>query len=129
MDRRTSALIIAPSVQLRQSLLVLLRAIPHIGPIYQAGDISSALSIRPMPYLDLVLCDFSLAQSEATKTLRRIKAEWPETRCVALVDEEQARQGALAAGADVVLTKGVLAARLLRKIEELLPKQPHKRGV
>jgi ribosomal protein S18 acetylase RimI-like enzyme len=118
--RRALALIVARSAQFRESLSVLVRSIPHIGRIEQAEDLASPLAEDPEPSPDLVLCDYESVRDEPVGTLHRVKARWPQSRCVVLVEDEDARQKAQAAGADVVLTKGVLAARLLEEIERLL---------
>jgi ribosomal protein S18 acetylase RimI-like enzyme len=118
--RRALALIVARSAQFRESLAVLVRSIPNIGRIEQAEDISSALAEHPELSPDLVLCDYESVQDEPVGTLHRVKIRWPHSRCVVLVEDEDARCKAQAAGADVVLTKGVLAARLLEEIERLL---------
>jgi len=117
---RALVLIVACSVQFRESLSVLMRSIPHIGRIEQAEDISSALVEDTEPAPDLLLCDYESVQDEPVGTLHRVKARWPQSRCVVLVEDEDARRKARAAGADVVLTKGVLAARLLEAIEGLI---------
>jgi GNAT superfamily N-acetyltransferase len=119
-ERQLSALIVARSAQFRESLVVLTRAIPEVGRIKQADSISSALSEYVGQGPDLILCDFEAVQNEIVETLHRVKARWSSSRCVVLVDDEGARQAAEAAGADVVLTKGVLAARLLETVERLL---------
>ncbi len=118
--RQLSALIVARSAQFRESLVVLMRAIPQIGRVEQADSIISALSEHVGQVPDLILCDFEAVQNEMVETLYRVKARWSSSRCVVLVDDEGARQAAEAAGADVVLTKGVLAARLLETVESLL---------
>jgi GNAT superfamily N-acetyltransferase len=118
--RPASALILARSAQFRESLAVLIRAIPQIAHISQAEDLSSALRENPGTPPDLMLCDFESVQDEAAKALRSVKSFWPHVRCVVLVEDETAYLQAKTIGADVVLTKGVLAAKLLQAIEELL---------
>jgi DNA-binding NarL/FixJ family response regulator len=120
MESRNSALIIANSAQLRDSLLVLLRAIPQIETVHQADDGSAALAMRPEPRPALVLLDYGLPQNEVHTTVRRIRAEWPGAHSVALIDDEQDRWSAEGTGVDVVVIKGVLAARLIETIEGLL---------
>jgi DNA-binding NarL/FixJ family response regulator len=120
MAGQTAALVIAHSAQFRESLLVLLRAIPQIEQIYQAEDVPSALTLHIAFAPLLVLCDYDLAQGKVNRMLRRVKAMWPEARCVALVEDEQEREDAEDAGVDVALIKGVLAAKLLETIETLL---------
>lgn len=65
-----------------------------------------------------MLLDYGLPQKEAQTALAWIRKEWPRARCVALVDDEQQDQRARDAGIQVVLMKGILAARLLDTIEE-----------
>jgi CheY-like chemotaxis protein len=122
-ERQLSALIVARSAQFRESLAVLTRAIPQIGTVQQADSIASALLEHAGKAPDLVLCDFEAVQDEMAETLYRVRARWLEARCVILVDDKGARQAAEVAGADVVLTKGVLAARLLETVERLLGAQ------
>jgi DNA-binding NarL/FixJ family response regulator len=118
--RPASALIVAQSPQFRESLAVLMRAVPQIGRIRQAADAASALSENGETPPDLILCDFGAARDATVETLRRIRAQWPHARCVVLVQDRAALQRAQDLGADVVLTKGVLAARLLEAVEQLL---------
>jgi DNA-binding NarL/FixJ family response regulator len=123
-----SALIVADSTQLRESLLILLRAIPGIEAIDQVHDGRSVLTISPGLEPTLVLLDYGLLRNGASRTLGRIKAKRPRARFVALVDSEKQVQRAQSAGADVVLMKGVRAARLLETIEGLLESQVDSEG-
>ena len=123
-----SALIVADSAQLRESLLILLRSIPEIAAIYQANDGQSALNITLEPKPTLVLLDHHLSRNGHFNTLGRIKAKQPQARFVVLVGSEKQVQQAKIAGADVVLMKGVRAARLLDTIESLLESEPHSKG-
>ncbi len=68
----------------------------------------------------LALLDFDLSDDNPLATLEQIKARQPKIWCAVLVDNEHEQQLAKTAGADVVLMKGVLAARFLTTIEELL---------
>jgi DNA-binding NarL/FixJ family response regulator len=114
---------------MRDSLLVLLRAIPQVGVIHQAVDGKSALSMSPRICPTLVLLDCDLQRNGGQTSLRQLKAEWPWARCVALVDNEQECQSAQAVGMDVVLMKGVLAARLFEVIEGLIQREAKEQEV
>jgi DNA-binding NarL/FixJ family response regulator len=114
-----SALIVARSARFRESLAVLVSSLPQIGRIEQAEDITLALAADIAPP-DLLLCDYESMRGEAVDALRRTKARWPDVRCVVLVEDATAYRRARALDADIVLTKGVLAARLLDAIEGLL---------
>ena len=129
MEARSSALIVADSAQLRDSLLILLRSIPGIEARHQASDGPSALAMSPALEPTLVLVDYKVARNGASKTLGQIKAKWPQTQNVALVDDEGQVEQAETAGADVVLMKGVLAARLLETIEGLLVSSVDSKGI
>lgn len=117
VDTPRSVLVIARPGQLRDSLLVLLNAIPRIGRVEQADDVASALAMSRELRPALVLVDFDRPGGE---TSSRIKTAWPQARYVVLVDSEQACYDAESAGADAVLVKGVLASKLLAAIEDLL---------
>jgi DNA-binding NarL/FixJ family response regulator len=114
------ALIVARSSPFRESLAVLMRAIPQIGHIEQAEDLVSALELEFDGQPDLMLCDFESVRDGTADRLHRLKARWRSMRCVVLVENKAARHHAQTMGADVVLTKGILAARLLETVEEWL---------
>lgn len=120
MKNQISVLIIARPCHLRDSLRVLLTAIPQVGQVSQADDGPSALSMGAKHRPALVMLDSDLPNNELVTTLGRIKARWPQAHCIVLVDNVQEQQVAEAARADVVLVKGVLAARLFATVEELL---------
>jgi DNA-binding NarL/FixJ family response regulator len=117
---RTSALIIAPSAQIRDSLLVLLRAIPQIEAIHQADDAPAALALMREVQPALVLLDYDLFDGALQTTLSQIKADRPQTQFVVLLDDEQDRRRVENAGTDVILIKGIRAATVLETIEGLL---------
>lgn len=115
-----SALIIARPGWLRESLQALVTAVPQIGSVDLVDDGLSALKVVTEHQPALVLLDTNLPEDEIPTVLRRIKARWPQTRCLVLADDGQQQQAAQAAGADDVLLKGYPAARLFVTIEELL---------
>lgn len=120
MKNQVSVLIISGSGQLRASLQVLLAAIPQVEIVKQADNVPPASAMGAQYPPALVLLDCDLPHAGPVATLGQIKAEWPRTRFVVLVDDEQEQQAAKAAGADVVLMKGVLASRFLATVEDLL---------
>jgi DNA-binding NarL/FixJ family response regulator len=123
-----SALIVAESPQLGESLLILLRSIPGIGAIHQANDGPSALAMSIELEPTLVLLDYHLSKNGHSNTLARMKARQPQAQFVVLVDNEDQVQRARAAGVDLVLIKGVRAATLLESIEKLLKSEPRSKG-
>jgi len=125
------ALVIARSTYLRESLAVLLQALPLIGRVVPVADIGSALALGLKPEPGLVLWDCDLPPAEVQTGLAQLKAAWPQARRLALVDDEQLSQETNVGGADVVLVKGVHAARLLEAVEKLIvatDEQSHTSG-
>jgi DNA-binding NarL/FixJ family response regulator len=72
------------------------------------------------PVLILVVMEPSSPRTDVNAVVAQIKARWPQTRLVVLVDTEQQRQAVTLAGADRVWFKGALAAQMLVEIEALL---------
>jgi DNA-binding NarL/FixJ family response regulator len=105
------------SAQLRDSLVVLLRAIPQIGEILQADDGPSAASIGDV--LDLTLTPLDLGSSDH-EALSLVRNAWPKAQCIALIEDESGYQSAEVGGADFVLVKGVRPEKLIEAIEALL---------
>ena len=120
MQSQDSALIIAVSENLRQSLLVLFRSVPQIDTIHMADDVISTLTLEPEILPDLVVLDYGESDHVLQTTLRQLKARWPQARYLFIVDDEGDRRYAQDAGADVVLVTGVRAATILEAIEGLL---------
>jgi hypothetical protein len=63
-----SAVIITPSAQTRDSLLVLLRAMPQIETIHQVEKTQVALSLGPQLQPEPVVVDDALSASECRRT-------------------------------------------------------------
>lgn len=122
MESKLTALIISRPGQLRNSLEVLLAAIPQLEAVRPADDSQAALVIGTQCHPALVVMDYDRSNDSAA-ALGYIKSAWPQTRCVVLADDEQVLPAAWAAGADIVLTKGVLASKFYATIEELLSNQ------
>ena len=67
-----------------------------------------------------MLVDYHASETGLSSLPRLMRANWPQARCIALVEDETGRRSAEEAGVDLVLTEGVRAAKLLEKIERLL---------
>ncbi|MCG8347383.1 MAG: hypothetical protein MI924_06335 [Chloroflexales bacterium] len=120
MRNERSALILAQSDRLRNSLLVLLRAIPQLDHISAEKRLLAAPAGTYSHSPELVVLDCDGASPQLLLQLVQLRACWPQTRLIALVDHEMEQHAVQDAGADVALIKGVLAARLLTTIETLL---------
>jgi DNA-binding NarL/FixJ family response regulator len=120
VTNRMSVLIVARPGRIREGLRALLRTIPRIEIVGQVGQGSAALEMVTRERPALVLLNSSLPFEEAWMALKQIKAEWPQTRCIVLVDNIQEQGMAQAAGADGVLLKGFAAETLFMTIDEVL---------
>jgi DNA-binding NarL/FixJ family response regulator len=120
MDSRKSALIVAQSAQIRDSLLVLLRATPQIETIHQAEDSHSALALGSDIQPALGVLDYNSTPDQLASDLINLRVAWPQARYLVLLDDEQDRRHVQSAGADVALVKGIRAATILEIIEGLL---------
>jgi len=120
MNTKGSVLIIARPSQLRASLQVLLTTIPQIERIdlVDSGPAALALSAEVLP--TLVLLDLNSPDDQTAATLKQLKAKWPHSQYIVLVDKEPGKQLTRSAKAEVILIKGVPAAKLLAAIEALL---------
>ncbi len=116
----TLALVIAKPGHLWSGLQSLLRTVPQIEIIAETKDPAVLLRMDAGMRPELVLLDASLFDEDAWTAITKIKAEWSHTQCVVLVEDDQQRQSAQDAGADLVLNKGFPAAKLVALIEELL---------
>jgi DNA-binding NarL/FixJ family response regulator len=119
-QRGRPVLIVAPPSRLRDALQAMIRAVPQVAYTVQADDGQAALRILAEHPLALVLLDADLPGDEAWTVLPQIKARWPQTRCIVLVNNDQQRQVANMHGADVVLVKGFTGAILTETVAKLL---------
>jgi DNA-binding NarL/FixJ family response regulator len=121
MAQPVAVLIIAQPGQFRDGLQTLLKALPQVDHVAHADDSATlpTVSLRMAPAL--VVLDGGFRCQSDLDDLRHLKARWPQTRCIVMVEAECDAAAMHATGADVVLVKGVLATRLLTIVEELLP--------
>jgi len=119
MKERAPALIIAPSGPLRDSLQAFLLTLPQVAEVRLAEDVPSALRAAAEHPPGLVLVDGNLPGDGAPLVLKQMKAQGFFHPCLVLAEDPQQQQ-AVATEADVVLLKGVPAARLLGTIKGLL---------
>jgi DNA-binding NarL/FixJ family response regulator len=115
--------IISRQEKLRDSLRVLLTSLPRIGSVEVAIEVSSSLVEKESasPALVLLALDSSDADSKTLLTLQQIKSTWPGARTAVLVEGERQYRLVQTAGVDIIFFEGIIAAQLLKQIDELLP--------
>lgn len=120
MQNNKSALIMAKPSELREALQAILSVIPQIKQICETDNCASTLTMAAQLHPALVVLDFDLPLKQISIVLAQIKATCSQAQSVVLVDNEQEYQMAKAAGADLVLIKGIQAAKLLAILSERL---------
>ncbi len=117
---RNGVLIVAPPGPLRYGLRALLRSIPNLEIVGVVACTTEAVQAVSECQPAVVLLDGALPGEGLLTLLKSLKARWPELQCLALVDGVEQQRQAQAGEADMVLPKGVLAARLSAAVERLL---------
>lgn len=120
MQKRIVTLLVAKPGNLRDSLAMLLLALPQIVAVKLAGDAASALQIMGTHRPALVVLDLGLPGAQSWTVLRQIKLRWPYMKCVLLADTVKYMHQAQVYGADKILLKGYSAAKLSSVIENIL---------
>jgi DNA-binding NarL/FixJ family response regulator len=119
MDRSTRILVIARPGHSRQSLVALLKTLPHAELfLSEAGH---AASIQP-PHL--VLIDLGGLHPLGLEALKRAAQEWPAARLLALVEDIRQISPACALGADCALPHNASAGELLQAVQQLSQESP-----
>ena len=130
-----SALIFSSSGQICRGLLLLLKTVPQLTRIQTASDLEMALQICDIDNPMLILFDApwhhqtcqttSLPASEKSinsfcQLVEQIRQKGLHGRTIALLNNEKDASPLLRKEIDVVLLKGVSAAKMLETIEDLL---------
>lgn len=111
--------------QVRSALRLLLKQEPGVAVVGEAENVEEALELATARRPDLVLLDWELPGLRAADLSKKAKlgllpalrARCPRVKVVALSGRPEARQAALAAGADVFVSKGDPPERLLAAVD------------
>ena len=115
-----SILIVAQPGPLLHGLRALLNSIPNAELVGVVAHTKAAMQAISECQPAVMLLDSALPGEGVPSLLKQLKARWPELQCLVLVDTMEQQRQAQNAGADMVLLKGVLAARLSAAVERLL---------
>ncbi len=113
---RPRVLIVDDMPQVRQELRLLLSLTGELEIVGEAANgaeaIGQAEALRP----DAVVLDLEMPIMDGYTAARRIKAQWPACRVIALTvhDGEAERQRAAQAGVDAFITKGAPVETLVK---------------
>ena len=117
---KATVIIVARPTQLWLSLQRLLRTVPAVELLYQVADAATLLENPSALTPALLLLDFTTPDPALVTLLPKLQARWPKTRVIALTDGEVQSQQAEAAGIDLILPAGVLAAKLWETVAAAL---------
>ena len=122
MAEHALALIVATPGRLREGLRAAIAAIPQLDEVCEVDNTTTAVNLYGGRTPALVLLSTGLGDNNTPESCRQIKKRWPSSPCLVLVDTVALEPAAEAAGADLVLVKGVRPDRFLGKIETILRK-------
>jgi len=121
MPKQTKlALIVARPGHLWNGVQSLLRTLPEIEIIAEIKCPEVLLKMGSEMQPDIILLDASLFGENIRNAITKISREWSHAQCVVLVEDSQHLQAVYEAGADLVVSQGFPAAKLVAAIEELL---------
>lgn len=125
MNSKSLVLIVSPPGDLQIGLQALLTT--HLDvDVLVVSEAASALKFIEKNNPDLVMLDQDISENTASKLVDDIKTSWPEIICVVLVNDDQVRQKIDAAGANLVIVKGLAGAKLVAETKKLLDMKGEK---
>ncbi len=105
MLRALGILIVDDQARARQSLKALLYTWFQFVDIYEAASGDEAIQCIERLNPDMVITDARMEEMDGVELTRAIKTRWPAIRVLVLSMYPEYRETALAAGADVFMTK------------------------
>ena len=120
MEDQPTVLVVAKPGRLRDALNAILLATPQVRAIENVEDSASlSIALEGSPPA-LVLQDTDVGGELFPITLEQVRAKWPQTRSIVIVDGIEQQRVARAAGANGTLLKGFPVTELLAVVERLL---------
>lgn len=100
--------VVEDAPEVRKRLVAILRAIPGVAVVGEAGSVRGAVDGVLADAVDVMLLDLQLADGSGLDVLAAVKPQRPGLYVIVLSNfatQQQYRAASLAAGADVVLDK------------------------
>ena len=119
MNTNSVILIVSPPGDLQIGLQALLTTHLDID-VLVVGEATSALKIITRNNPVVVILDENIPGNIIAQLVANIKTNWLEIQCVVLVNDDQRCQEIIAAGADLIVMKGLPGAKLVAEIKSLL---------
>ena len=109
-------LIVDDQPHVRSALRLLLQVKLGAATVGETGDLEQALELVGVEQPDLVLLDWELPAQGGAAALAELRTVCPGLAVIALSSRPEARQDALAAGADAFVSKGEPPERLMASV-------------
>jgi DNA-binding NarL/FixJ family response regulator len=103
----------------RRALRALFATCPDLEVVGEAADGSEALGVVARERPDVAVVDLRMPVLDGLQATGQIKQRWPSVRVLVLALDAEARDEALAAGADAFVAKGDPEDALLEAIRAL----------
>jgi DNA-binding NarL/FixJ family response regulator len=100
----------------RSALRLLLIQEPGATIVDEACDLAEILKLGHDTQPDLILLDWELPDQGGNAALVQVRTAWPDATVIALSGLPEARQAALAAGADAFVSKGDPPEQLMKAV-------------
>jgi len=114
--------------KVRSALRLVLEQQPGVSILGEAVDATGLLDWVKAACPDLVLLDWELPGLPRNDVLSALRARCPHLKVIALSGRPEARQAALAAGADAFVSKGDPPERLLAAVNDCCHRQYNKKA-
>ena len=105
-------------IWLQDALAVLLKSEEEIKLVACTATVQTLLLLALERTPSLVILAADERDEQAANQVRQIKAVWPASRCLVLVEQNRQRSLMRSAGADEVLLKGIPPQQLLTSIHQ-----------
>ncbi len=109
--------------EVRFALRALLERQPGVKVAGEAADAETLLTQACLARADVILLDWDLAAEEGAALLAALRAAAPALQVLVLSGRREAREPALAAGADGFVSKAEPPGQLLRALERCARRQ------
>jgi len=116
MDKIVSVLIADSRTHAQSAMRLLLAQEPDVFVVGEAADVDAAVAAIVTCNPDVVLLDWDLSVQNGNSVVDYLRAASPESFVIALSCLPEARQEALAAGADAFVSKGDPPEKLLAAV-------------
>jgi DNA-binding NarL/FixJ family response regulator len=105
-------------VWLQDALAVLLRSEQDVKLIACTATVQTLLLLSLAQVPDLAILQVVQQDEQACDQIRQIKAIWPASRCLVMVEHRRQRSSMRAVGADEVVLMGIPPQKLLTSIRQ-----------